>query len=47
VHWKKSSGASLQMLWRYEQFFYTDNGWTSGFMTREGSTGLIRVEIKN
>ena len=47
VHWKKSSGASLQMLWRYEQFFYTGNGWTSGFMTREGSTGLIRVEIKN
>jgi len=47
VHWKKSSGASLQMLWRYEQFFYTGNGWTSGFMAREGSTGLIRVEIKN
>jgi len=47
VHWKKSSGASLQMLWRYEQFFYTGNGWTGGFMTREGSTGLIRVEIKN
>jgi len=46
IRWKKSSGASLQMLWRYEQFFYPGNGWTSGFMTREGSTGLIRVEIK-
>ena len=44
--WKKSSGANLQMLWRYEQFFYPGNGWTSGFMTREGSTGLIRVDIK-
>lgn len=46
IRWKKSSGANLEMLWRYEQFFYPDNGWTSGSMTREGSTGLIRVDIK-
>src|SRR5215831_10460287 len=46
IRWKKSSGVNLQMLWRYEQFFYPGNGWAGGFMTREGSTGLIRVEIK-
>jgi hypothetical protein len=46
ILWKKSSGANLEMLWRYEQFFYPGNGWANGFMTREGSTGLIRVEIK-
>jgi hypothetical protein len=46
IRWQKSSGANLQMLWRYEQFFYLRNGWAGGFMTREGSTGLIRVEIK-
>jgi hypothetical protein len=46
IRWKKSSGAKLQMLWRYEQFFYPGNGWASGFMTREGSTGLIRINIK-
>ena len=46
MRWKKSSGASLEMLWRYEQFFYPGNGWASGFMTHEGSTGLIRVDIK-
>ena len=46
IRWKKSSGANLEMLWRYEQFFYPGNGWTSGSMTREGSTGLIRVEIR-
>lgn len=46
IRWKKSSGTNLQMLWRYEQFFYPGNGWTSGSMTREGSTGLIRVDIK-
>ncbi len=46
IRWKKSSGAKLQMLWRYEQSFYPGNGWTSGLMTREGSTGLIRVDIK-
>jgi hypothetical protein len=47
VHWKKSSGANLEMLWRYEQYFYPSNGWGSGFMTRQGFTGLIQVEIKN
>ena len=47
VRWKKSSGATLAMLWRYEQYFYPGNGWASGFMTRQGSTGLIQVEIKN
>jgi hypothetical protein len=47
VRWKKPSGATLEMLWRYEQYFYPGNGWASGFMTRHGSTGLIRVEIKN
>ena len=43
--WKKPSGAKLEMLWRYEQYFYPGNGWASGFMTREGSTGLIQIGI--
>jgi len=46
LDWKKFSGAKLEMLWRYEQYFYPGNGWASGFMTRDGSTGLIRVEIQ-
>jgi hypothetical protein len=46
VRWKKSSGTNLEMLWRYEQYFYPGNGWASGFMTHQGSTGLIRVDIK-
>jgi hypothetical protein len=46
IRWKKSSGPNLEMLWRYEQFFYPGNGWASGFMTRQGSTGLIRIEMK-
>jgi hypothetical protein len=45
VIWKKPSGAKLEMLWRYEQYFYSSEGWTSGFMTRADSTGLIRVDI--
>ena len=44
--WKKPSSAKLEMLWRYEQFFYPGNGWASGFMTRRGSTGLIQVDIR-
>ena len=46
LRWKKPSGATLEMLWRYEQYFYPANGWGSGFMTREGSTGLIEVDIR-
>jgi hypothetical protein len=45
VLWKKPSGAKLEMLWRYEQYFYPGNGWASGFMTRRGSTGLIQLDI--
>lgn len=43
--WKKPSGAKLEMLWRYQQYFYPDNGWASGFMTYNGSTGLIQLDI--
>jgi hypothetical protein len=43
--WKKQSGAKLEMLWRYEQHYLPPNGWGSGFMTREDSTGLIRIDI--
>lgn len=45
IRWKKSSGANLLMLWRYEQFYYPGNGWSGGLMTREGSTGLVQVDI--
>jgi hypothetical protein len=45
IRWKKPSDANLRMLWRYEQFFYPGTGWATGSMTREGSTGLIRVDI--
>jgi hypothetical protein len=46
VRWKKPSGATLKMLWRYEQYFYPANGWGSGFMTQQGSTGLVEVDIR-
>ena len=46
VRWQKQNGAKLEMLWHYEQRFYSGNGWASGFMRREGSTGLIRVDIR-
>ena len=45
--WTKANGAKLEMLWRYEQFFYRNDGWVQGFMVRPESTGLIRVEISN
>jgi hypothetical protein len=47
LDWKKPSGAKLEMLWRFEQRFYSDNGWLGGSMTYERDTGLIRVDIQN
>jgi len=46
IWWKKSSGANLEMLWHYEQFFYPRNGWVGETMTRDSSTGLVLVKIK-
>jgi len=51
LRWKKPSGATLDALWRYEQPFYGQqlvpgDGRGSGFSVHEGSTGLIRIEIK-
>ena len=45
--WKKRNSAKLDMLWRYEQYFYSTDRWASGFMMCEGSTGLIGVDISN
>jgi hypothetical protein len=45
--WTKAGGAKLEMLWRYEQFYYANDGWVQAFMTRPEVTGLIRVEISN
>ena len=42
--WEKPDGSRLEMVWRYEQYYYDD--WASGFMTRAGVTGLIRVDIR-
>ena len=47
LEWKKQNGAKLEMVWRFEQYYYANDGWTSGLMTREGWTGLIRVEISD
>ncbi len=43
--WNKVNGAKLKMRWRYEQFFYGNDGWVEAFMTRPETTGLISVEI--
>ena len=45
LRWQKASGEKLEMVWRYEQYFYPHDGWASGFMTHAGTTGLVRVKI--
>jgi hypothetical protein len=51
LRWKKPSGATLDVIWRYEQPFYGQqlvpgDGWGSGFSVHEGSTGLIQIDIR-
>jgi hypothetical protein len=43
--WKKPSGARLEMLWRYEQHYYTPGGWDQPVMRWNFRTGLLRVII--
>jgi hypothetical protein len=45
LRWKKASGATLEMLWRYEQYSYARTGWGSGFMTGVDSAGLTKIDI--
>jgi len=45
LRWSKPNGAKLEMLWRYQQYLYPSNGWTTGMMTEEHSTGLIGIDI--
>jgi hypothetical protein len=42
--WTKRSGARLEMIWRFEQYYYDD--WASPTMTREDWSGLAHVEIR-
>jgi hypothetical protein len=46
LRWVKPDGTKLRMIWRFEQYFYRGTGWANGFMTHEGTTGLIRVSIQ-
>jgi hypothetical protein len=43
--WKKRKQAKLEMLWRYEQEYYSTTGWTAPEMMWNWHTGLIRVDI--
>lgn len=45
LSWQRPSGEKLELTWRYEQWFYSGNGWASGFMTHPGATGLVRAAI--
>jgi len=47
LFWRKADGTNLEMVWRYEQYFYGTDGWASGFMTHERSTGLLRATIRH
>jgi hypothetical protein len=43
--WKKADGTKLEMMWRYEQPYLPDNGWTDAQIVTTDAPGLIRVDI--
>jgi len=45
LRWIKPNRSRLEMLWRYQQYYYRRDGWANPGMTREGETGLIRINI--
>ena len=44
--WKKRSGATLEMTWRYEQDYYRGRGWVDPAMMWDFRTGLLVVAIR-
>jgi len=45
LRWTKPNGSKLEMVWRYQQYYYDRDGWANPTMTHEGETGLIQVRI--
>lgn len=43
---RKRSGARLEMLWRYEQQYYAEKGWTAPALMYNFATGLIQMDIR-
>jgi hypothetical protein len=46
LDWQKSSGAKLEMLWRYQQDYVTPTGWTEPTMMYNWQTGLLHINIR-
>jgi hypothetical protein len=44
--WTKANGSKLDLLWRYEQWFYDGLGGWSGDMNGLNPTGLVSKEIR-
>jgi hypothetical protein len=44
--WKKLSGATLRMTWRYGQRFDSRGGWSAPVMQWDSRTGLLAVDIQ-
>jgi hypothetical protein len=44
--WQKPTGSQLEMLWRFEQQYYSAQGWSRPEMMWNSQTGLLRVDIQ-
>lgn len=44
--WKKRSGATLEMTWRYEQDYFRGRGWIRPTMMWDFGTGLLQLAIR-
>ena len=45
LHWQKASGGSLDLFWRYENYYYPQDGWLTADMTGDTHCGLVEVRI--
>lgn len=45
LHWQKPSGASFELFWRFEQWYYPMDGWTTANMMGASFCGLVGARI--
>jgi hypothetical protein len=45
LHWRKPTGGALDLVWRYENYYYPQDGWLTADMTGPTQCGLVEVSI--
>jgi hypothetical protein len=45
LHWQKRSGGAMDLFWRFENYYYPQDGWLTADMTGPTHCGLVEVRV--